>query len=61
MAHGEAHEKWGECVVVSICPRGVKLDELKKIVKKELPPHMQPKLWRTMDALPLSDMGKRKN
>ena len=61
MAHGEAHEKWGECVVVSICPRGVKLDELKKIVKNELPLHMQPKIWRTMDALPLSDMGKRKN
>jgi hypothetical protein len=47
--------------VVSICPRGVKLDELKKIVKNELPLHMQPKIWRTMDALPLSVMGKRKN
>lgn len=60
LVHGEPHEKWGECVVATICPASVNLVDVQKIVANKLPSHMQPKVWRLMDQLPLTDMGKPK-
>jgi len=60
LVYGEPDEKWGELVTALICPNSINLEELKSYTKSKLPDYMYPKVWKLMDALPLSKMGKRK-
>ena len=50
--------KNGEKVVACICPKDVNLSKLKLGIESLLPKYMQPREWRAMDELPLSEMGK---
>lgn len=60
LVYGEPSDKWGESVVASICPGNTKLEELKRYTKSKIPDYMHPKVWKLMDEIPLSEMGKRK-
>ena len=53
-------EKWGESVTALICPTSTNLEDLKRYTKSKIPDHMYPKVWKSMDALPITEMGKRK-
>ena len=60
LVYGESDEKWGESVTALICPASINLEELKRYTKSKIPDYMYPKVWKIMDALPLTEMGKRK-
>jgi acyl-CoA synthetase (AMP-forming)/AMP-acid ligase II len=60
LVYGEPSDKWGESVVALICPGNTKLEELKRYTKSKIPDYMHPKVWKLMDEIPLSEMGKRK-
>ena len=59
MVYGEPHEKWGQRIVACVCPQSIDLNILKKMVEDKLVGYMKPKVWKTMDKLPLTEMGKQ--
>jgi O-succinylbenzoic acid--CoA ligase len=60
LVYGEPDERWGESVTALICPTSTNLEDLKRYTKSKIPDYMYPKVWKIMDALPLTEMGKRK-
>ncbi len=57
---GEADVEWGDRVVALIVPAGDGLDveALRLAVREELAPHELPKVWRVVDDLPRTALGK---
>ncbi len=58
LVYGEPDEKWGQRMVACVCPQEIDLKSLKKMVENKLEGYQQPKIWKVMDELPLSEMGK---
>ncbi|MEK9772013.1 MAG: AMP-binding protein [Opitutae bacterium] len=58
MVYGEPDEKWGQQVVACVCPGSIDLEHLRNLVEHQLVGPMKPKVWKVMDRLPLSEMGK---
>ena len=58
MVYGEPDEKWGQRIVACVCPQSVELKILKRMVEDMLVGCMKPKVWKAMDKLPFSEMGK---
>ena len=57
---GVPDERWGESVAAALVPTGdgVDLDALADWLRERLSPAKRPRLWKTMEALPLNANGK---
>ena len=58
LVYGEPDQKWGQKVVAYLCPENIDLSKLQAAVRDKLVGPMRPKVWKTGNKLPLSEMGK---
>ena len=58
IVYGEPDQKWGQKVVAYLCPENIDLSFTQAAVRDKLVGPMKPKVWKTGNKLPLSEMGK---
>ena len=55
---GVEDEKWGQKIIAYITPRDIAIDSVKQFARERLPSRLLPKVWKTVQCLPLNAMGK---